>query len=60
MRKVCDELGLRFRMVGRAVLKKKDMNKPKSAQLKKDLDKIEEEHHVILIYTKPTDLSIEG
>jgi hypothetical protein len=57
MRKVCDELELKF---GRclddlkAELKEKGINKLTSTQLKKTVDKNEEEHHSIPFYTKLT------
>ena len=57
MRKVCDELGLRYgrcRDDAKAVLKEKGKSLPSSVQLKKVIDKIEEEHYVIIFLYKLT------
>lgn len=54
-RKVCNELGLKFGRCtddAKTVLKEKVISEPTSAQLKKAVDKIEEEHHVILFLFK--------
>jgi len=62
MRKVCDELGLRYgrcRDDAKAVLKEKGKSLPSSVQLKKVIDKIEEEHYVIIFLYK-TDKSQYG
>ena len=53
--KVCNELGLRFGRCtddAKAELKEKGINDPSSALLKKAIDRIKEEYHVIIFLYK--------
>ena len=55
IRRMCDELGLRFGRCtedAKAMLKEQGTNNPTTAQLKKALDKIEDKHHAILFLYK--------
>ena len=55
MKKVCDELGLRFggcKGDNKAVLAEKGVTNPTQEQLKKKLDAIEEKHHAIIFMYK--------
>ena len=55
IRRMCDELGLRFGRCtedAKAMLKEQGTNNPTTAQLKKALDKIKDEHHTILFLYK--------
>jgi len=56
MRKVCDELDLhlgRCESDARAILQENGKTNPMSEQLKKAMNKIEEEHHDIRSFTRP-------
>ena len=55
IRKMCDELGLRFGRCtadAKAMLKEQGNNSPTTAQLTKAHDKIEDKHHAILFLYK--------
>ena len=55
IRKMCDELGLRFGCCtydAKAMLKEQVIDNPTTAQLKKALNNIEDEHHAIIFLYK--------
>ena len=55
IRRMCNDLGLRFGRCtedAKAMLKEQCNDSPTTAQIKKALDKIEDEHHTILFLYK--------